>query len=111
MVPPWYELPPEGYGGVEAMCAALVDKLAERGHDVTVFGAGRHKGAAGTFVSTVARPQQDRLDEVMPAVLQPPEWKRCCATPTSTSSTGSRSAATRPPGTRRHTPPRRVHCR
>ena len=58
VVPPRYELPPAGYGGVEAMCAALVDKLAERGHDVTVFGAGRRRGMSGNFVSTIAEPQQ-----------------------------------------------------
>jgi glycosyltransferase involved in cell wall biosynthesis len=69
VVPPWYELPPDGYGGVEAMCAALVDTLAERGHDVTVFGAGRRRGTAGSFVSTTAQPQHARLGEMMPAVL------------------------------------------
>jgi glycosyltransferase involved in cell wall biosynthesis len=69
VVPPWYELPPHGYGGVEAMCAALVDTLAERGHDVTVFGAGRRRGGAGSFVSTTAQPQYARLGEVMPAAL------------------------------------------
>ena len=69
VVPPWYELPPHGYGGVEAMCAALVDALADRGHEVTVFGAGRRNGLAGSFVSTVAQPQYDRIGEMMPAAL------------------------------------------
>ena len=36
VVPPWYELPPSGYGGVEQVCAALVDALAARGHALGV---------------------------------------------------------------------------
>jgi glycosyltransferase involved in cell wall biosynthesis len=69
VVPPWYELPPEGYGGIEAVCAALADKLSALGHDVTVFGAGRRKGVASRFVSTIAQPQFARVGEAMPAAL------------------------------------------
>ena len=70
VVPPWYELPPSGYGGIEAVCAALVDKLAAHGHDVVVFGAGRRCATAGTFVSIMDEPQFRRLGEAMPAALQ-----------------------------------------
>src|ERR1051326_7167403 len=34
VAPPWYELPPVGYGGLEVITAALVDALVERGHEV-----------------------------------------------------------------------------
>jgi glycosyltransferase involved in cell wall biosynthesis len=40
VVPPWYEVPPHGYGGIEQVCAALADALVARGHEVTLFGAG-----------------------------------------------------------------------
>jgi glycosyltransferase involved in cell wall biosynthesis len=69
VVPPWYELPPSGYGGIEAVCTTLVDRLAAHGHDVVVLGAGRRFGAAGTFISLLAEPQFRRLGEAMPAAL------------------------------------------
>jgi len=69
VVPPWYELPPSGYGGIELICAALVDGLHARGHDVTVFGAGARTGTAARFVSTLGEPQYPRLGEGMPDAL------------------------------------------
>jgi glycosyltransferase involved in cell wall biosynthesis len=69
VVPPWYELPPSGYGGIELICAALVDALCARGHDVTMFGAGRRTGTRARFVSTVGEPQYERLGEAMPDAL------------------------------------------
>ena len=33
VVPPWYEMPPRGYGGLETIVSALVDALVGRGHD------------------------------------------------------------------------------
>src|SRR2546430_2168260 len=44
VIPPWYGIPPTGYGGIESMCAALVEALSARGHEVTVFGAGHGTG-------------------------------------------------------------------
>jgi glycosyltransferase involved in cell wall biosynthesis len=69
VTPPWYELPPAGYGGIEAVCTVLVDRLSALGHDVVVFGAGRRCGTAGTFVSILPEPQFRRLGEAMPAAL------------------------------------------
>jgi glycosyltransferase involved in cell wall biosynthesis len=69
VAPPWYELPPTGYGGIELICAALVDALVARGHHVTLFGAGRRTGTAAEFVSTLPHPQYLRLGEAMPTLL------------------------------------------
>ena len=69
VAPPWYELPPSGYGGIEMICAALVDVLVARGHEVTLFGAGRRTGTAGRFVSTTPQLQYPRLSQAMPVVL------------------------------------------
>jgi glycosyltransferase involved in cell wall biosynthesis len=68
VAPPWFELPPRGYGGVEAVCADLVDALVARGHEVTVIGVG-HNGTRGRFRRTYDTPQGPRLGEPMPEVL------------------------------------------
>ncbi|WP_223146343.1 glycosyltransferase family 4 protein [Streptomyces apricus] len=65
---PWFELPPAGYGGIEAMCAELVDGLVELGHRVTVIGVG-HNGTQGRFVSTYDTPQGDQLGMAGPEVV------------------------------------------
>ncbi len=49
VVPPWYEMPPPGYGGLEQVAAGLVDALTGRGHQVTVFGVGGRTGTSGRF--------------------------------------------------------------
>ncbi len=69
VVPPWYELPPQGYGGIELICAALIDALCVRGHEVTMFGAGTRTGTSARFVSTVTQPQFERLGHGMPDAL------------------------------------------
>ena len=37
IAPPWYPIPPSGYGGIEWVVALLADGLTDRGHDVTLF--------------------------------------------------------------------------
>ena len=37
IAPPWYPVPPSGYGGIEWVVALLADGLTARGHDVTLF--------------------------------------------------------------------------
>jgi hypothetical protein len=78
VVPPWYELPPRGYGGLEQVCTALVDGLARRGHKVTLFGAGTAfapanqpdtVGTLASFVGTVAQPQYQRIGQALPELL------------------------------------------
>lgn len=66
VVPPWYGVPPPGYGGLEQVVAGLVDALALRGHAVTLFGAGVENGTAADFVPTVPDLQHDRLGEALP---------------------------------------------
>ena len=40
IAPPWLPVPPERYGGVEWVVSLLADRLAELGHDVTLFACG-----------------------------------------------------------------------
>ncbi len=37
--PPWYPVPPEGYGGIELVVGLLAKELGKRGHEVSVLGA------------------------------------------------------------------------
>lgn len=40
IAPPWFTVPPRGYGGIEQIVALLCDGLVARGHDVTLFASG-----------------------------------------------------------------------
>ncbi|HEX9695719.1 MAG TPA: glycosyltransferase family 4 protein [Actinomycetota bacterium] len=53
--PPWFSVPPTGYGGIEWVVALLADGLAERGHDVTLFASGGSTTKA-TLVSEFETP-------------------------------------------------------
>src|SRR5579862_3984548 len=37
LAPPWIPVPPDGYGGIEAVVELLCRGLVARGHDVTLF--------------------------------------------------------------------------
>ena len=39
IAPPYFDIPPTAYGGVEVVVADLVDALIDRGHRVTLIGA------------------------------------------------------------------------
>lgn len=39
LAPPWIPVPPNGYGGIEAVVSLLTDELVRRGHDVVLFAA------------------------------------------------------------------------
>ena len=68
VAPPWYQLPPDGYGGIEAMLFWLVRGLVDRGHDVTLIGAGQDRTGA-RFRFTYAEPPSARMGESMPEVI------------------------------------------
>lgn len=40
LAPPWFPVPPTGYGGIEWIVSLLADGLADAGHDVTLFASG-----------------------------------------------------------------------
>jgi glycosyltransferase involved in cell wall biosynthesis len=68
VAPPWYDVPPTGYGGIESMCADLIDGLLARGVEVILVGAGTN-GTKARFVRTFGQPQHHRMGEVMPDAL------------------------------------------
>lgn len=40
IAPPWFRVPPAGYGGIEQVVAVLADGLVDAGHDVTLLASG-----------------------------------------------------------------------
>ena len=68
VAPPYFTIPPAGYGGVEAVVAVLTDALVDAGHDVTLLAA----GAAGTRAKHIALwpdAQSQRLGETYPELM------------------------------------------
>lgn len=43
IAPPWYNTPPNGYGGTEWVVSNLTEQLVAQGHDVTLFATGKSK--------------------------------------------------------------------
>jgi glycosyltransferase involved in cell wall biosynthesis len=68
VVPPYYEIPPRAYGGIEATVAVLVDALIEVGHRVTLLSSGNH-GTRAEHVRTYEVPQHERLAQGVPEVV------------------------------------------
>lgn len=69
VAPPYFDVPPTAYGGIETVVADLVDALVDRGHLVTLIGAGRHSTKAQQFISTYDVGPADRLGEPMPEIV------------------------------------------
>ncbi|GFZ80691.1 glycosyltransferase family 4 protein [Nesterenkonia alkaliphila] len=70
IAPPWFELPPKGYGGTEAVVAALTDQLVLRGHQVVLLSAGRNGTQAQQHISVFERPPSEMLGaDPMPEVI------------------------------------------
>lgn len=67
VAPPYFPVPPDGYGGVEAVLADLADALVARGHAVTLLGVGEPRTKA-EFVPVWEHTFADRLGEVYPEV-------------------------------------------
>jgi glycosyltransferase involved in cell wall biosynthesis len=61
-------VPPAAYGGVEAVVADLADALVERGHAVSLIGAGR-PGTKATFVPVWDQTMPERLGEPFPEIV------------------------------------------
>jgi glycosyltransferase involved in cell wall biosynthesis len=68
VVPPYFDVPPKAYGGVESVVADLADALVARGHRVTLFGAGEN-GTSARLVRVWPKPIPERLGEPFPEVV------------------------------------------
>jgi glycosyltransferase involved in cell wall biosynthesis len=61
IAPPWYPVPPEGYGGIEWVVALLADGLTDRGHDVTLFAPPGSRTKARLVSPLGERPPPDAI--------------------------------------------------
>jgi glycosyltransferase involved in cell wall biosynthesis len=68
VTPPWFEIPPRAYGGIEWMAYWLVEGLLKRGHDVVLVAAGNNRTNA-RFVQTYRLPPSARLGDPMPEMV------------------------------------------
>jgi glycosyltransferase involved in cell wall biosynthesis len=68
VTPPWFALPPEGYGGIESMCHLLVEGLFARGHQVTLVGVGSPDTSA-RFLRTYQEQQSSRIGQSLPDII------------------------------------------
>ncbi|MHB1595554.1 MAG: glycosyltransferase family 4 protein [Streptosporangiaceae bacterium] len=69
VAPPYFDVPPTAYGGIEGVVADLVDSLVARGHRVTLIGAGRHATRAQRFIRTYDVGPAAQLGEPMPEMV------------------------------------------
>lgn len=67
VAPPWFEIPPPSYGGIEVVCGTLVDGLVRRGHNVTLIGVGKN-GTTGHFYATNPEQQFAEISMTTPEV-------------------------------------------
>ena len=67
-MPPWFDVPPRAYGGIESLAAGLAEALIERGHSLVIVGAGRD-GTRAEFRRTYEVAPSERLGESIPEVL------------------------------------------
>src|SRR5699024_9534728 len=68
--PPWYSIPPKGYGGTEAVVAALVDQLVHRGHHVTLIASGEPGTLAQEYIQVYEEPPSHLLgSDIMPELV------------------------------------------
>jgi glycosyltransferase involved in cell wall biosynthesis len=68
VVPPYFDVPPAAYGGVESVVADLADGLVEEGHRVFLIGAGK-PGTRAEFIPVWDRIVPERLGEPYPEVM------------------------------------------
>ena len=62
VAPPWFAVPPPGYGGIERVVAYLVEGLCAAGHEVTLFASGGSRTSA-RLVSTYPEPPSKQLGD------------------------------------------------
>ena len=62
IAPPWFSVPPSGYGGTEQTVSLLAEGLVHAGHEVVLVASGGST-TAGRLVTTFARPPTGQLGD------------------------------------------------
>ncbi len=68
LAPPWFAVPPQRYGGTEAVVNLLVGGLVSDGHDVTLYASGDSTTPA-RLVSAFAEARPDDLGTTQPELM------------------------------------------
>lgn len=76
VAPPYFDIPPKGYGGTEAVVADLADALTARGHHVTLLGAGERGTSAKRFIPLWERTVPERLGQPYPELMHAVKVRR-----------------------------------
>lgn len=76
VAPPYFDIPPKGYGGTEAVVADLADALTARGHLVTLLGAGQSGTTAQRFIPLWESTVPDRLGQPYPEIMHAVKVRR-----------------------------------
>jgi glycosyltransferase involved in cell wall biosynthesis len=69
VAPPWFDVPPAGYGGIEQMVGTLVDGLTDRGHEVSLVAAGEDRTDAALLRTFRSPPRGLGSSESLPIEL------------------------------------------
>jgi glycosyltransferase involved in cell wall biosynthesis len=69
VVPPYFQVPPLAYGGIEAVVADLADALVDNGHSVTIVGSGPPGGTKARFEQVWDRLAPERLGQIYPELM------------------------------------------
>jgi glycosyltransferase involved in cell wall biosynthesis len=69
VAPPWFSIPPEGYGGIESMVHSLTEELTARGHEVILIAAGQADTAAPVLETYEEPLGGERLGQAFPEVV------------------------------------------
>ena len=64
LAPPWFPVPPTGYGGTETVVSLLTDGLVEAGHDVTLFASGDSQTTA-KLASVFPKAPSERIGQTL----------------------------------------------
>src|SRR5689334_13668139 len=68
IAPPWFAIPPTGYGGTEAVIANLVEGLVAAGHHVSLIASGESGTSAQVFRQVFEVPPSEHVGEALPEV-------------------------------------------
>ncbi|HET9655790.1 MAG TPA: glycosyltransferase family 4 protein [Kineosporiaceae bacterium] len=75
LAPPWYDVPPEAYGGIEMVCGELADGLVEEGHKVRLLATGDCRTKA-EFVEAGDRPEICWIGRSVPTIAYAAQAER-----------------------------------
>lgn len=64
IAPPWFPVPPAGYGGIELVVALEADALVARGHDVVLYASGGSTTDAELVTPLASPPPPDALGSI-----------------------------------------------